>query len=170
MKKDKSFHTVRGYQMLNTENKILTSGMEDYLEMIYRICKKDEYARINQLASKLNVRPSSTSKIIQKLKVLCLVDYEKYGIIKLTNEGREIGAFLLKRHDIIAIFLKNLGIEATLLKDTEMIEHDVGINTLSAIHTLNNFFDKNPEIIEKYKIFKKNFNEDVDSSYLYNDN
>ena len=28
----------KGYQILNSENKALTSSMEDYLEMIYRTC------------------------------------------------------------------------------------------------------------------------------------
>ena len=61
--------------MLNSEDKILTSSLEDYLEMIYRICLEDGYARINQLADKLNVRPSSTTKVVQKLCELKLVDY-----------------------------------------------------------------------------------------------
>ena len=65
MKTNKEFHTVRGYQMLSSESKVLTSSMEDYLEMIYRIYLDDGYARINQLADKLNVRPSSTT--VQKL-------------------------------------------------------------------------------------------------------
>jgi len=31
------FHTVRGYQLIEQEKKLLTSAMEDYLEMIFRI-------------------------------------------------------------------------------------------------------------------------------------
>src|SRR5690554_4388547 len=102
--------------MLNAENRMLTSSMEDYLEMIYRTCMDEGYARINQLAGKLNVRPPSATKVIQKLSRLGLVDYRKYGFIQLTEEGRVIGAFLLKRHGIIEEFLKNLGIEETRLK------------------------------------------------------
>ena len=30
------FHTVRGYQLLEQNKSVLTSAMEDYLEMIYR--------------------------------------------------------------------------------------------------------------------------------------
>ncbi|GAE87129.1 iron-dependent transcriptional repressor [Acetivibrio straminisolvens JCM 21531] len=30
------FHTVRGYQLIEQEKKLLTSAMEDYLEMIFR--------------------------------------------------------------------------------------------------------------------------------------
>ncbi len=68
--------------------------MEDYLEMIYRICRKEGYARINQLAEKLNVRPSSATRTVQRLNSLGMVDYERYGIIQLTGEGKRIGKFL----------------------------------------------------------------------------
>lgn len=157
MKKDREFHTVRGYQMLNSENRLLTSSMEDYLEMIYRVCVKEGYARINQLADKLNVRPSSTTKIVKKLKDLGLVEYEKYGIVELTQDGKEMGQFLLKRHKIIEEFLKNLGTKETLLKDTEMIEHDVSINTLQNIEILNSFLYSNPDIVQRYEVFKDEF-------------
>jgi len=166
MKNDMKFHTVRGYQMLNSEDKLLTSSMEDYLEMIYRVCMEEGYVRINQLAEKLNVRPSSTTKVVKKLKELGLVDYQKYKIVRLTEEGNEMGKFLMKRHRIIEEFLKNLGIEETLLKDTEMIEHDVSINTLRNIHMLNEFLYNNPDVIKRYEIFKKEFYKEIEVSQL----
>ena len=95
MKKKDEFYTVRGYKMLNGDKKLLTASMEDYLEMIYRIHKEEGYVRMNQLAEKLNVRPSSASKTVQKLNSLGMVDYQKYGIIKLTEEGKR-SSFLLK--------------------------------------------------------------------------
>ncbi len=156
MQKNKDFYTVRGYQILNSENKLLTSSMEDYLEMIYRICLKEGYVRINQLAIKLNVRPSSTTKIVQRLSELSLVDYKRYGIIKLTDAGKELGEYLLKRHEIIQEFLKNIGIEETLLRDTELIEHDVSTNALGNMYIFNIFFSENPEIKKRYDKFRKN--------------
>lgn len=161
MKKEREFHTARGYQMLNAENKLLTASMEDYLEMIYRIYMEEGYVRINQLAEKLNVRPSSTTKSVQKLRALDLVDYKRYGIIKLTQEGKKMGAFLLKRHQIIESFLKKIGVEEMLLKDTEMIEHDMSINTLQKIYILNEFLQNNPDVIEQYKQFKEQEYNDI---------
>ena len=165
LKKEREFHTVRGYQMLNAENKLLTAGMEDYLEMIYRICMEDGYVRINQLAEKLNVRPSSTTKSIQKLRELELVDYQKYGIIKLTEEGKVMGKYLLNRHEIIEEFLMHLGIEETQLKDTEMIEHDISLNSLHSISIWNKFLSNNPDVRERYETFKAESNKDLDRSY-----
>jgi Mn-dependent DtxR family transcriptional regulator len=152
MKMNREFHTVRGYQMLNSESKVLTSSMEDYLEMIYRICLENGYARINQLADKLNVRPSSTTKVVQKLYELGLVDYQRYGM----ENGKSIGEFLLERHEIIEEFLGNIGVKETLLKDTELIEHDVSLSALEAITSLNKFLTVNPQIKKQYDAFRLN--------------
>lgn len=162
LEKDREFHTVRGYQILNDENKLLTSSMEDYLEMIYRTCMEEGYVRINQLADKLNVRPSSTTKVVQKLSQLGLVNYQRYGIIQPTEAGKALGDFLLKRHEVIQEFLRNLGIEETLLKDTELIEHDVSPDAVQIIYTFNKFIADNPDIKRQYEAFRAKFNESTD--------
>ena len=59
--KDNGYFTFKGYQ-LNSDSK-LTSSMEDYLEMIVRLKEKNEIVRINVLAKKLHVKPSSASKM-----------------------------------------------------------------------------------------------------------
>ena len=166
MKTNREFHTVRGYQMLNSESKVLTSSMEDYLEMIYRICSEDGYARINQLADKLNVRPSSTTKVVQRLCELDLVDYQRYGISQLTKDGKSIVEFLLERHEIIEEFLRNIGVKDTLLKDTELIEHDVSLSALEAIDSLNKFLSENSQVKKQYETYRLNLKQDSDSGYI----
>ncbi|NMB07671.1 MAG: DtxR family transcriptional regulator [Tissierellia bacterium] len=162
MKGKDEFYTVRGYKMINAEKKLLTTSMEDYLEMIYRICKKEDYVRMNQLAKNLNVRPSSATKIVQKLRDLGMVDYEKYGVIQLTEEGERLGKFLLERHNIIEEFLKIIGTEATRLRDTEIMEHGVSISTLRNISILNKFLLVNPDIMEQFIRFKADCNKSMD--------
>lgn len=159
MKGKGEFYTVRGYSMMNARDELLTASMEDYLEMIYRICKDDGYVRMNQLAKNLNVRPSSATKIVQKLKGIGMVYYQRYGIIQLTEEGRRMGKFLLNRHNIIEEFLKNIGTEDTRLKDTEMIEHGLSLSTLRNIFILNKFLLENPEIMAAFKKYRENFSE-----------
>ncbi|NLV76769.1 MAG: DtxR family transcriptional regulator [Tissierellia bacterium] len=145
--------------MINAREDLLTASMEDYLEMIYRICKDDGYVRMNQLAKNLNVRTSSATKIVQKLKDLGMVYYQRYGIIQLTEEGIRVGKFLLNRHNIIEEFLKNIGTEDTRLKDTEMIEHGLSLSTLRNIFILNKFLLENPEIMAAFKKYRENFSE-----------
>jgi len=151
------FHTVRGYQLLQHENTALTSAMEDYLEMIYRNCLKDGYMRINMLADLLNVQASSATKMVQKIAALGFLKYERYGIIQLTDSGKRVGEYLLRRHEIIETFLKLLGVKENILKETELIEHNISASTLERIELINTFFNENPDIFAKFKEFTKDF-------------
>lgn len=144
------FHTVRGYQLIEQSNRKLTSAMEDYLEMIYRNSLVEGYMRINTLSELLNVAAPSATKMVQKLSRRGLLNYKKYGIIFLTESGREVGKFLLKRHEIIELFLNNLGVKDNLLTETELIEHNVSVTTLEKMNHFNEFLIKNPDIIERY--------------------
>lgn len=154
MENNREFYTVRGYELLEQEKRLLTYAMEDYLEMIYRHSLQDGYIRINVLSELLNVKPSSATKMVQKLTAMDLLDYKKYGIILLTNKGKKIGEFLLKRHNIIEKFLKTIGVKENILVQTELIEHNVSNSTLNSINILNTFFENNPDILEKFIYFK----------------
>lgn len=160
MKESGAFYTVRGYQILNSENKLLTPAMEDYLEMIYRTCKGDDFIRVKQLADRLNVRPSSVTKIVQRLHKLGLVYYQRYGMIRLTVEGRTIGDFLLRRHRIVEQLLKNLGVEESLLKDTELIEHDISLSALKAMYAFNSFWSERPSLKADYLNYRLKLKDD----------
>ncbi|EMS70640.1 Mn-dependent transcriptional regulator [Ruminiclostridium cellobioparum subsp. termitidis CT1112] len=149
------FHTVRGYQLLSQNKNLLTSAMEDYLEMIYRNSLVEGYMRVNTLSELLNVAAPSATKMVQKLSKLGLLDYKKYGIIFLTENGREIGKFLLERHNTIQEFLNNLGVSEDILTETELIEHYVSLTTLSKIGLFNKFLINNPEICRKLSEFIK---------------
>lgn len=155
------FHTVRGYQLLSQNKNLLTSSMEDYLEMIYRNSLVEGYMRVNNLSELLNVAAPSATKMVQKLAKLGLIDYKKYGIIFLTENGREIGKFLLERHNIIESFLTNLGVDEDVLVETELIEHNVSASTLIKISLFNRFLSKYPELIQKYRDF---LNQNLDKS------
>ena len=86
-----------------------------------------------------------------------LLDYKRYGIIFMTETGREIGKFLLERHRILEIFLKNLGAGDSILIETELIEHNVTADTLRKIECLNSYFDSYPEFRQSFEEFRKNY-------------
>lgn len=153
---DDKFHTVRGYEIKNYNEKTITSAMEDYLEMIYRHLLNEKYIRVNQLSKLLNVSNSSVSKMIQKLTKLGLINYEKYGIITMTKKGKNLGHFLLKRHNIIEEFLIFIGCTDDILIQTELIEHIINKETIEKIEKLLSFFKSNKDIMEQYNEYKKN--------------
>lgn len=148
------FHTVRGYQLLNQGSRQLTPAMEDYLEMIYRHVQNDGYMRVNTLSELLNVKPSSATKMVQNLTQLGFLDYKKYGIIFLTEKGTLIGRYLLDRHNIIQRFLTLIGLSDDAFVETELIEHNISVNTTKNINALNEFLIQNPDIIKKFESFK----------------
>jgi DtxR family Mn-dependent transcriptional regulator len=147
------FHTVRGYQLIRQNKMLLTSAMEDYLEMIFRTTEGGGYLRINELAEKLNVKAPSATKMVQKMGQLGLIKYKKYGIIELSELGIELGSYLLHRHRIIEQFLRTIGIRENLLIETELIEHNISSNTLEHLEILNRFILSNPDVQEKFEIF-----------------
>lgn len=149
------FHTVRGYQLLMQNKNLLTSSMEDYLEMIYRNSLTEGYMRINTISELLNVAAPSATKMVQKLSKIGLLQYKKYGIIFLTDNGRELGKFLLDRHNIIESFLINLGADEDVLLETELVEHSISAGTLSTLNMFNKFLSLNPDLIQKFRDFCK---------------
>ncbi|MDU1413665.1 MAG: metal-dependent transcriptional regulator [Clostridium sp.] len=150
------FLTVRGYEQRLYGDKLLTGTMEDYVEMIYRYTVEgEEYIRLNKLADLLNVRDSSASKMMQKLGSIGFIDYEKYGIIKLTQLGKEVGQYLLSRHNTIEVFLKFICDSDDVLIETELIEHILGNETVENIKIFNEFIEKNRNFKVDYKKFRE---------------
>ncbi|SHI80716.1 iron dependent repressor, metal binding and dimerization domain protein [Lutispora thermophila] len=154
MNGNQGFHTVRGYEILGKQQQVLSHSMEDYLEMIYRSSMVEGYTRINTLAELLNVQAPSATRMVQKLSKLGFVKYERYSIVRLTPKGEKVGKFLLDRHQIIEEFLKLIGVEDKLLKNVELIEHNVTVDALNKIEMLNKFFNTYPETLEKFMEYR----------------
>lgn len=141
--------------MMERREKLLTPAMEDYLEMIYRNSLVEGYMRMSTLSELLNVSAPSVTRMVQKLNRLGMLNYKKYGIIYLTESGRETGKFLLHRHEIIETFLINLGVQENILTETELIEHNISDGTLHKLQIFNEFMSENPEVMEHYRHFSE---------------
>lgn len=125
------FYTLKGYRL--KEHEKITYAMEDYLEMICRICAKNGYARVNQLSESLNVSPSSVSKMVKQMNMLGLVDFEKYGVIKPSREGSKLGEYLLYRHDVLYKFFCKINNSDNEIEQTEKVEHFIDEKTVNNI-------------------------------------
>ena len=128
------FYTLKGYALL--EDNAITSSMEDYLEMIYRIHTSGKVVRISTLAESLNVKPSSATKMVSNLKKQGLVSSEKYGYIKLTGSGGKLGKYLVFRHDTLHSFLCYINKSENELEQVEKIEHFINAQTVKNIRKL----------------------------------
>lgn len=128
------FRTQKGYNTKN--NKLLTLAMEDYLEMICRHSKENGYIRISHLAVLLNVKTSSASKMVVNLNKIGYVEYEKYGIVKPSQKGWEMGDYLLYRHNLLNRFFCYINQSENELEQIEQIEHYINYDTIKNIEKL----------------------------------
>jgi len=154
MEENQPYKTVRGYQMEKSGE--LTSALEDYLEMTYRLCSEKGYTRVGELAETLGVRPSSVSKMMAKLAELGYIDSEPYDRIRLTPAGQEKGSFLFGRHETVARFLRILGSQS-LLEETELIEHALSPHTLRQLMALVEFFERDEALLERFESFRQKY-------------
>lgn len=134
MNLSEEYYTLKGYSLL--EGTKITTAMEDYLETLYRLEQKNNQLRISQVAEFLHVRPSSASKMISNLKSAQLVNFEKYGLVTLTSPGRELGAYLLYRHNILHSFFCFINQTENELEQVEKVEHFIDRRTVVHIAEL----------------------------------
>lgn len=90
----------------------LTSSQEEYLKTIYLLEKNNKKVRVTDIAVKLKITKPSVNKAINLLKDIGLINYKTYGNITLTKEGTGYAMKVIKKQDIITMFLVEiLGIE-----------------------------------------------------------
>ena len=131
MSEENKFRTQKGYRLTDKCGTGLTEAMEDYLEMIYRLSA--EVIRINNLAAHLHVTPSSASRMAENLRRAGLINFERYGFITLTDEGKSVGAFLLWRHETVSRLLTLINGKDMKLQEIEQIEHFISPTTVHNI-------------------------------------
>jgi len=132
-----NFYTLKGYSLL--EHTKITSSMEDYLEMIYRLSHENQPVRIKELAEQLHVKPSSASKMTGNLRKQGLVGFEKYGTVSLTRDGLELGEYLLFRHQILTRFFCYVNQKPNDLEQVEKVEHFMDPET---VYNIQKWLDK----------------------------
>ena len=148
------FRTFSGY--MKSEEKQLSASMEDYLEMICRLSKENGFTRINELSEALHVHPPSATRMVQKLGLLNLLQYERYGVILLRAEGKRLGEMLLSRHNTIESFFRIIGIdEDKILTETEKTEHTISAETVKCFERYISFIKDNPDVLERLKKYGK---------------
>ena len=155
MDDERQLRTMRGYQLLEHETRMLSPAMEDYLETVYRQSGEDGSIRITALAEQLKVKVSSSSKTAWRLGKLGMLKFGKSGTVMLTQRGREIGQFLLARHGAIEEFLRFLSGGQDVRTQTELIEHGIDAGTAENLRKLCQFFTGNRRIAEKFREYQE---------------
>lgn len=122
---------------------MLSFTEENYLKALFRLTcenKQKLEAGTNELATHLGVKPASVNDMLKKLKEKKLIDYEKYGKIKLTGKGQKAGVEVLRKHRLWETFLfEKLDFSWDEVHEVaEQLEH---IQSTKLIEALDKFLD-----------------------------
>jgi DtxR family Mn-dependent transcriptional regulator len=140
----------------------LSSQMEDYLEVIFHLCRDEGVARVKSIADRLEVKNSSVVGAIRKLKDRNLVIQEPYGYVRLTMGGEKIAGTITHRHEVLSNFFKDiLGLDhETASADACKIEHAVSPETVRRLRAVAEFIKEDPQInVDWKKAFRRFYSE-----------
>lgn len=133
---------------------MLTPSLEDYLEEIYRFSLSLDTVRVTDISKKLKVALPSVTKALYKLRDESYIKYERYGEIKLTEQGKEFGYYLITRNQLLQEFLGLICSKCNFTAEAEAMEHYLSTATIDAIKTLVEFMNGNPSWQQAFKDFR----------------
>ena len=139
----------------------ITGKAEDYLRGIYEITRQKGFARIRDVAQRLDVKPSSAVEMVKKLHSLQLVTYEKYGGVMLTDRGKEMAEVIERRHETFRKFLEIILVPQDIaLKDAHVLEHRLHPRTILQFSRFVDFIENtqdNPRFPKKWRAAFKSY-------------
>jgi DtxR family Mn-dependent transcriptional regulator len=130
----------------------LAPRLEDYLETIYLLEKKNGVARVKEIAKERNVKMPTVTEVLKRLSEKGYINYEKYGFATTTEKGKEYAEKIYKKHRALKKFfteILNLPQEVAE-KEGCLIEHYLSKSTVERFVKLVEFFEEN-NLKEKLK-------------------
>lgn len=93
--------------MARTLSKRLSASLEDYLEAIYETIEEKKGVKAVDISRKLGVGKSSVTDALKALSEKNLVNYGRYDVISLTQEGEKIAKEVIVKHSVLYDFFIN---------------------------------------------------------------
>lgn len=129
-----------------------SAAVEDYLERILELINTKGYARVVDIAQRLEISQASVTNMVQRLDAEGLLKYEKYRGLALTASGEALARNITRRHQLLSDFLKLLDLdEETIFHDVEGMEHHISPATLRAIEALTIHLQRQPVLLAKVR-------------------
>ncbi|UZR93784.1 metal-dependent transcriptional regulator [Chondrinema litorale] len=83
-----------------------SSAEENYLKAIYHLSEQQkEEVSTNSIADELQTKPASVSDMLKKLAAKKVINYVKYKGVTLTNKGRSVALWIVRKHRLWEVFL-----------------------------------------------------------------
>ena len=133
-----------------------SDSTEDHLERIAELVDQKGYARVSDVATELDLTPSTVSNMVRRLAARGFVNYEKYRGFSLTDEGRTVAARIKARHETLTELFGLLGLEPeTVEQEVEDIEHHLRPQTLAVLAKLVSYWKAHPEQLQAFLHFAR---------------
>ncbi|CQR72341.1 Transcriptional regulator MntR [Sporomusa ovata DSM 2662] len=129
---------------------MLSPSLEDYLEEIYRFSVSHDIVRVTDISQKLNVKLPSVTKAMGKLRAGGYITYQKYGVIGLTDKGRQTGGYLVERNTLLQEFLRTICADCDVAAEAEAMEHYLSKSTIVSIQRFTVFMKEHPAIYQRF--------------------
>lgn len=110
---------------------VLSPASEDYLEAILLLSDDHDRVRSVEIAEHLKVSKASVNKAIGILKQSGHIEHDRYGLIRMTENGKIRAREIMQRHNMLKRFLTEvLHIdEETAEQDACRMEHAISYKT-----------------------------------------
>lgn len=109
-------------------------SMEDYLETILLLQKKNGNVRSIDIANELGFTKASVSVAMKSLREKDYISMAETGYITLTQTGQKRAENVYERHTILSNCLIRLGVSKEVaMEDACRIEHDISEETFQAL-------------------------------------
>lgn len=85
---------------------MMTLAEENYLKAIFHLEYESEgEVSTNAIAERMDTKPSSVTDMVQKLAEKGMLIYKRYKGVQLTDEGRKLAAYVIRKHRLWEVFL-----------------------------------------------------------------
>ena len=124
----------------------LSRRLEDYLEAVFDLVRRDGFARVRDIASRTHVSKSSVTAALRQLCLSGLVHHDPYEVVTLTDRGETLAEELRRKHNTLRGFLEQvLNIDGeTADANACRMEHVVDDQVLRRLRMLAEFARDRP--------------------------
>ena len=119
---------------------------EDILFILYKLERDDRGIKIAEVVKNVNVSQSKVSLILKELSEKGLVVYTRYKSVRLTDTGRKVAAYLVRRHRVLERFLSDILKYDSVLSHVEAhrLEHSVSREFVDRLDSFLKYPAKDP--------------------------
>ena len=115
---------------------MLSTSIEDYIKVIYKLEAKEQKPTTKRIAERLGVKMASVTGMMKHLAAEGYVRHKPYHGVHLTTKGRGVALDMVRRHRLIELFLaRTLGLGWDEVDaDAEVLEHAVSDRLIERIY------------------------------------